>query len=186
MTERIYFKRYDSAGKFPDGRVKLDVHFKDSKGNMYIWTPDWQKGIRALFLEAYGVERLNRLKGLQVEEFKQTAREVSSEVEIESYDELDGVLERLEQGKVVISYFIREAIEEAVALDLISTPSDIESCREETKVPVSIEFRAKIMEEAKNLLNWIKCYKGRSGKWIIVNGELFDVEWEEKIPLPEK
>lgn len=42
MTERIYFKRYDSAGKFPHGRIKLDVHFEDSQNNRYIWTPKWE------------------------------------------------------------------------------------------------------------------------------------------------
>ncbi len=174
MTERIYFKRYDSAGKFPDGRVKLDVHFKDSKGSMYIWTPDWQKGIRALFLEAYRVERLNKLKGLQVEEFKQTAREVSSEVEIESYDEVIGGLDKLEKGKFLIGDYIRN--EEGYITNVL----------EERYIPLSLEFRAKIMGEARSFLNWIKRYKGVYGKWIIVNEELFDVEWIDKIPLPEK
>ena len=174
MTERIFFKRYDSAGKFPDGRVKLDVHFKDSEGNMYVWTPDWQKGIRTLFLEAYRIERLNRLKGLQVEKFEQTAREVSSEVEIESYDDFDGELNRLEKGKFVIGDYVKDQY------------GDITNALEERKIPLSIEFHAKIMQETKSFLNWIRRHKGYRGTWIIINEKLFDVEWFDRIPLPEE
>lgn len=165
MTKRIFFKRYDSAGKFSNGRVKLDVYFKDSQNNEYVWTPDWEKGVRSLFLEAYRIEKINRLKGPEVEKFKQTGREVSSEEEVESYDEFYGNLAKIEKGQVVIDRWIED---DSGGYRLV----------DERKIPLSIEFRAKIMEEAINLLAWIKRYKGRLGKWVIVNGELFDVEWE--------
>lgn len=162
---RVFFKRYSSTGKFPDGRTRLDIYFEDSQHNKYTWTPDWEKGTRNFFLEAYRVEKLNRLKGPEVEKFKQTARDVLSEKDIESYDEFYGELEKIEEGQLVIGYYYEEG--------------EYKTLAEERKIPLSIEFRAKIMEETRNLLNWIKRYKGRSGKWIIVNGELFDVEWEE-------
>lgn len=125
------------------------------------------------------MEKLNRLKGSEIEKSKQTAREVLSEEEIKSYNEFSGQLERIEKGQVVISYYIEEAIQEAAEFDLISSPSEIETYRQKRKISLSIEFRTKIIEETKNLLNWVKCYKGRSGKWIVVNGELFDVEWQQ-------
>lgn len=167
MTKRIFFGRYDSAGKFEDGRIKLDIYFKDSEGNGYVWTPDWERGTRNFFLEAYRVEKLNRPKGLQVRKFRQTGREVSFEEEIESYNEFNGEINRLEQGKVIIGSYGKNEF------------GHIEQVLEERTIPLSVEFRAKIMGETRSLLNWIKRYKGHWGKWIIVNGELFDVEWKE-------
>lgn len=169
MTKRIFFKGYNSAGKFPDGHIKLDVHFEDSQHNKYVWTPDWEKGTRSFFSEAYRVERLNRPKGPEVEKFKQTAKEVLSREEIESYDEFDGYcLIKLQKNKIIIGH--------PVINEFGNMTGEV---FDEIEIPLSIEFRAKIMEETGNLLNWIKRYKGHSGKWIIVNGELFDVEWEK-------
>ncbi|TET40384.1 MAG: hypothetical protein E3J65_01260 [Dehalococcoidia bacterium] len=78
---RIFFDRYDSSGKFPDGRVKLDVYFKSSDGENYVWTPDWEKGTRHFFLEAYRIEKLNRPESPERERFKQVAKEVLDEEE---------------------------------------------------------------------------------------------------------
>lgn len=73
--------RFDSSGKFPDGRVKLDVYFRDSEGQAYIWTPDWERGTRQFFVEAYEVEKLNVPTGPQVQRFVAAAQDVlSSEV----------------------------------------------------------------------------------------------------------
>ena len=79
--KRIFFDKYDSSGKFPDGRVKLDVYFHSSDGEKYVWTPDWEKGTRHFFLEAYRIEKLNVPVSPQVEQFKEIAMEVLSEEE---------------------------------------------------------------------------------------------------------
>lgn len=50
------------------------------------------------------MEKLNRLKGAEVEKFKKTTKKVLSEEEIESYDELYRKLEGIEKGQIVISY----------------------------------------------------------------------------------
>ena len=81
--KRIFFNRYDSSGKFPDGRVKLDVYFRSSDGEQYVWTPDWSKGTRHFFLEAYRIEKLNVPKSPERERFKQVAEEVLYEEEQE-------------------------------------------------------------------------------------------------------
>jgi hypothetical protein len=78
---RIFFKRYDSSGRFPDGRIKLDVYFEDSEGSKYVWTPDWERGTRHFFLEAYRIEKLNRPESPEKERFKQIAEEVLYEEE---------------------------------------------------------------------------------------------------------
>lgn len=144
----------------------MDVHFEDSQKSEYVWTPDWETGTRNFFLEAYRVEKLNRLRSPEIEKFKQAAKEVLSREEIESYDEFDGVLEKIEKGLVVICSYYMEDFDTYTLID-------------ERKLLLSIEFRAKIIEEIKSLLGWIKRYKGCSGKWIIVNGELFDVKWKK-------
>lgn len=77
--KRLFFKHFSSAGKFPDGRARLDVFFEDSEGGNYIWTPDWERGSREFFLEAYRVERLNVPEGPEVGRFKGTAQQVVSE-----------------------------------------------------------------------------------------------------------
>ncbi len=76
---RVFFLNFSSKGHFPDGRVKLDVHFRDSAGNEYIWTPDWEQGTRNFFLEAYRIERLNVPSGPERGRFKQTAETVLEE-----------------------------------------------------------------------------------------------------------
>ena len=81
MPKRIFFVKYESAGQFPDRRVKLDVHFRDSEGNTYVWTPDWERGTRQLFLEAYQVERLNVPTGPERTRFEQVAQQVVAEDE---------------------------------------------------------------------------------------------------------
>ncbi|MFC2070282.1 hypothetical protein ACFLTB_03825 [Chloroflexota bacterium] len=85
MKKRVYFQSYDTSGEFPDGRVKLDVFFKSSGGEQFVWTPDWEKGTRQFFLEAYRTERLNVPKGTERERFKQVAEEVLREEEQEIY-----------------------------------------------------------------------------------------------------
>ena len=74
--KRIFFDKYDSSGKFPDGRVKLDVYFRSSEEEKYVWTPDWERGTRHFFLEAYRIERLNRPESPERERFKKVAEEV--------------------------------------------------------------------------------------------------------------
>jgi hypothetical protein len=78
-SKRIYFKTYESSGKFPDGRIKLDIHFRSSDGQNYIWTHDWEKGARQLFLEAYRIERLNKPESPERERFREVASTVLSE-----------------------------------------------------------------------------------------------------------
>jgi hypothetical protein len=73
--KRIYFKRYDSSGKFPDNRIKLDVHFRSSDDQEYVWTPDW-KGTRQFFIEAYRIEQINVPGSSETVEFKKAASEV--------------------------------------------------------------------------------------------------------------
>jgi hypothetical protein len=80
-VKRIFFDKYDSSGKFPDGRVKLDVYFYSSDGEKYVWTPEWEKGTRQFFLEAYRIEKLNVPKSPERERFKQVAEEVLHEEE---------------------------------------------------------------------------------------------------------
>ena len=84
--KRIFFVKYDSSGRFPDGRAKLDVYFRSSDGEQYVWTPDWSKGTRHFFLEAYRIEKLNVPKSLERERFKQVAEEVLREEEQEKPD----------------------------------------------------------------------------------------------------
>jgi len=53
----------------------------------------------------------------------------------------------------------------------------VESYREERKIPLSIEFHTKIIEETKNLLFWFKEHKSCYGKWMIVNGEVIENDY---------
>ena len=79
----------------------------------------------------------------------------------------------------MISYYDQIAVEQANEAGIIFSRADVESYREERKIPLSIEFHTKIIEETKNLLFWFKEHKSCYGKWMIVNGEVFDVEWEK-------
>mgnify|MGYP001131489561 CR=1 FL=1 len=104
-------------------------------------------------MEAYRLEKLNRPKSPEVKRFEEIAEETLAEEgkQVESYNELRGILEGMEEGEFVIS-----------ELDLYET-----------------EVKGTIIAEKKDLLSWLKAHKGQAGKWIIVNGEIFDVEWRK-------
>ena len=63
---RIFFAEHQT-GKFPDGRMELQIKFTDKLGrpyrgeygSEYIWTPKWDD-LQLIFLLSYTVERLNR------------------------------------------------------------------------------------------------------------------------------
>jgi hypothetical protein len=74
-VRRIFFQKYDSSGKFPDNRIKLDVHFRSSDGQEYVWTPDW-KGTRQFFIEAYHIEQINVPGSSETVEFKKAASKI--------------------------------------------------------------------------------------------------------------
>ena len=78
-AKRLFFVDFISAGKFPDGRVKLDVHFTDSFGAHYVLTPEWEKGTRSFFLEAARVEKLNVPGGAEARRFVEVAATVVRE-----------------------------------------------------------------------------------------------------------
>ena len=80
---RIYFKRYDSSGKFPDNRIKLDVYFHSNDRQEYVWTPDWES-TRQFFIEAYRIEKLNIPRSSETVEFKKVAGEIIHDEEQEN------------------------------------------------------------------------------------------------------
>jgi hypothetical protein len=90
-VKRIFFKKYDSSGKFPDGRAKLDIYFQSSDREEYVWTPDWEKGTRNVFLEAYRIEKLNVPSSSEINQFKNTALEVLKEEENQTNYKLLGI-----------------------------------------------------------------------------------------------
>lgn len=76
---RIFFTGHE-AGKFPDGRMELQIRFSDkrvkpytSDAGKYTWTPAWDD-LQLIFLLSYTVERLNR--GDHFESLVQVAEEV--------------------------------------------------------------------------------------------------------------
>jgi hypothetical protein len=173
---RIFFKKYDSSGRFPDGRIKLDVYFEDSEGNKYVWTPDWERGTRHFFLEAYRIEKLNRPQSAELESFKQIAKEVTSEEEIRSFYMIEGELRRLEEGQLVLgcSLWSDKYYGEYGAgfgPDELFFEEDFE---------LSPEFTAKAVAEAKDLLSWLRYHVGHYGNWTVINGKVFDVEWTKE------
>jgi len=163
--KRIFFDKYDSSGKFPDGRVKLDVHFHSSDGEKYVWTPDWSKGTRHFFLEAYKIEKLNRPTGLEIKQFKEIAAEVLSEEEQEK-ERINFKLIALQLGEglknqTVINEINRMA---SAAFDFEASPhphTSITSSRSQTvynwvmtlsEQPISEEKKLQLLKQFINLL----------------------------------
>jgi hypothetical protein len=40
--KRVFYESINTAGAFPDGRIKLDVLFRCEDGNEFLWTPPWR------------------------------------------------------------------------------------------------------------------------------------------------
>jgi len=69
MADRIWFEGIDSVGTFRSGDVRLDVKFRDSDGNEYMWIPEWDD-LSDLYAEAERVEELNIGEGYWLDELK--------------------------------------------------------------------------------------------------------------------
>lgn len=163
--KRIFFAKYDSSGRFPDGRAKLDVYFRSSDGEQYVWTPDWSKGTRHFFLEAYRIEKLNVPKSLERERFKQVAEEVLREEEQEKPDiNFKRIAIELGEGlknQTVINEINRMA---SAAFDFEASPhphTSITSSRSQTvynwvmtlsEQPISEEKKLQLLKQFINLL----------------------------------
>jgi hypothetical protein len=80
---------------------------------------------------------------------------------MENSVQFGGWLDRFERGKLIIKYY--EGF----------------GTYYEEEIPPSVGFTSKAMAEAGDLPSWLERYEGKSGKWTIVNGQVFDVEWEE-------
>ena len=163
--KRIYFDKYDSSGKFPDGRVKLDVHFHSSDGEGYVWTPDWERGTRHFFLEAYRIEKLNRPESPERERFKEVAAKVINEEEQKKEQinfKMIGVqLGEGLKGQTTVNEISRMA-SAVFHFDVSSHPhASITSIRSQTiyswvmtlsKQPISEEKKLQLLEQFINLL----------------------------------
>jgi len=51
--KRIIFDGYHSSVNSQARHTRINVYFSSGEGEKYVWTPDWKKGTRQLFLEAY-------------------------------------------------------------------------------------------------------------------------------------
>ena len=163
--KRIFFDKYDSSGKFPDGRVKLDVYLRSSDGEKYVWTPDWERGTRHFFLEAYRIERLNRPESPERERFKEIATEVLSEEEQEK-ERINFKLIALELGQGLISQTTVNEIGRMASVvfnfDIVPHPHDsITSTRSQiiyswvmtlSEQPISEEKKLHLLKQFINLL----------------------------------
>ncbi|WP_227130945.1 hypothetical protein [Halorubellus salinus] len=69
MSDRLKFDEIDSIGTFPDGRIKMDVIFTDSRGREYVWTPKWEE-LQKVYVSAEQVEELNTEGGEHLERLK--------------------------------------------------------------------------------------------------------------------
>ena len=61
--KRVFLEKYDSSGKFQDGRTRFDIYLYNSDGEKYVWTLDWKKEhTKHLLREASQVEKLDSPK----------------------------------------------------------------------------------------------------------------------------
>jgi hypothetical protein len=57
--KRIFYEGIDSIGRFPDGRIKLDLHFRSQDGDQFVWTPPWRAVIDLTAAAKY-IEETNK------------------------------------------------------------------------------------------------------------------------------
>lgn len=113
--KRIWWKKLNSSGRFPDERIKLDVHFTDGEGNTYIWTAPWDK-VNHLFVEGFKVEDINKPKSKELQLFKESVKEVlSAGEEIKDAYIEEGRILKIEEGNFMLEKFDEEAYRKAEA-----------------------------------------------------------------------
>jgi hypothetical protein len=96
VREQVFFDKLFNLGRFPDGRLKQDVWFKDNAGNTYVWTPKW-KDVIALYTSARRVESTNAPDSQWMRELEEVAREAWGE-KVESFEVFEGSIDRLERS----------------------------------------------------------------------------------------
>ena len=79
--KRLSLDGYRSSSQFPDTRVRLDVYFSSSDGEKYVWTPDWQRETRQLFLEGHRLEELSRTQSVQMKQPEEAPARAPSDAE---------------------------------------------------------------------------------------------------------
>ena len=86
--KRVFMEKYDSSGKFQDGRTRFDIYLYNSEGEKYVWTLDWKKEqTKHLLLEASQVEKLDLSEG----RMKEGRLETSMTVKIEKTEKEESV-----------------------------------------------------------------------------------------------
>ena len=56
---RLFLHSYRVDTKLSEKHPRLNVYFENSNGEKYIWAPDWDEGVRQLFMEAYRLQNIN-------------------------------------------------------------------------------------------------------------------------------
>jgi len=75
--KRLILDGYRSS----DTRITLDVYLKCDDGIQYVWTPDWERETRQLFLEGHRLEELSRTQSVQMKQPEETPARVPSDRE---------------------------------------------------------------------------------------------------------
>jgi hypothetical protein len=158
--KRIWWKKLDSSGKFPDGRIKQDVYFTDDSGKEYTWTAPWEK-VKELYLNAFRVEKINKPQSSWLKEFEDVARTAWDE-EIESFSTIEGLIGGLEESKLKILVPVYKRRERIDVFSILDTPDHYE------KYLCPLSFKPS--------LKWLKDHQNKWARFTIVNGYVKDIE----------
>lgn len=78
---RVFFVSMNSAGIFPDGRIKLDVLFKSQEdGSELVWTPPW-RAVIDLSAAARYLEETNKPQSAWTSQLKASYEKLQQEFE---------------------------------------------------------------------------------------------------------
>lgn len=93
--KRIFLHSYNSSKIIQNGQVKLDIYLSSSDGEKYVWTPDWKRGARQLFEEAYRVIDPGEPQSLERQVSKPATTPVPAEEEKEEFVDFELLAFRL-------------------------------------------------------------------------------------------
>ena len=79
--KRIFYEGIYSRGTFPDGRIKLDVHFRSEDGYYFIWTPPW-RAVIDLAASAKFLEETNKPRSEWTAELEESYKKLQEKSEL--------------------------------------------------------------------------------------------------------
>ncbi len=169
--KRLWFQQIDSMGQFPDGRIKLEVTFKDDLRQVYVWTPRWKEEVEPLFLAGLRVEKTNRPKSDYLRSFAETAKDAFQEAsDVSDACAAEGKLVKIEGNSLLLCQGFLVARDPFSAFSFYKDPKDFHTAYCGLPFDADRECNRRLAVGFPISEDWLLENLGQMLKCLVING----------------